>query len=428
MIFHHTSMIRIFGILAILAVGMIIIPDASAVRCSDDRNPIQLPRGNIACVFDDTLAVLLDRGWIIPAIQDVEESYADESCGEDDEYYARHALKDYPYEKVTPITHSITDGKLVKLCVQPYYKWFNIHLDTDIAGSITLEIPKGAVDLRQYDYLDCENYVTGYDSDPRYVRITGEQIAQTAESRTLKFTYAEPLSTIISFGTHAVIDGIDYSGPNFCIKEYETGGYDPAGHLPYNEPKEITKGKCFGKYGQILSTISNTSENIDLNYTITGGQVDAICGSSYTAIEDGELVTRGDSVEIYLSNVPSLEYLTIDIPWSVLTPQQTHRTDPNSYPHGGAFCDMENNITSQIIARTPEHQTFQFPIQTDTSKIFMYKTHNSAKTHDFSRIIASIMPSGMPHDDFKPIYRDEIGVWHIEPFDKRVDGRFIEFC
>ena len=62
MIFYHTSMIRIFGILAVLAVGMILIPDASAVRCSDDRNPIELPRGSMACVFDDTLAVLLDRG------------------------------------------------------------------------------------------------------------------------------------------------------------------------------------------------------------------------------------------------------------------------------------------------------------------------------------------------------------------------------
>ena len=421
-------MIRIFGILAILAVGMIIIPDASAVRCSDDRNPIQLPRGNIACVFDDTLAVLLDRGWIIPAIQDVEESYADESCGEDDEYYARHALKDYPYEKVIPITHSITDGKLVKLCMQPYYKWFNIHLDTDIAGSITLEIPKGAVDLRQYDYLDCEKYVAGYGSEPRYVSITGEQIAQTVESRTLKFTYAEPLSAIISFGTHAVIDGIDYSGPNFCIKEYETGGYDPAGHLPYNEPKEITKGKCFGKYGQILSTISNTSENIDLNYTITRGQVDAICGSSHTTTENGELVTKGSSVEIYLSNITSLEYLTIDIPWSVLTPHKGIYS--NSYIPSSVFCDRENNIIPQIIARTPEHQTFYFPINTEISKISLYLPHNSSTKQHLSSIIASIMPSGMPHDDFKPFYRDEIGVWHIEPFDKRVDGRFIElpFC
>ena len=399
-------MIRIFGILAILAMGMVAMSDASAVRCSDERSPIQSPHGKQACVFDGTLAVLLDRGWVIPAIQDIEEPYADESCGADDEYYARHAPKDYPYEKIMPITHSITDGKFVKLCVQPHYKWFHIHLDTDTAGSITLEIPKDAVDLRQYDYLDCEKYVAGYGSEPRYVSITGEQIAQTAESRTLKFTYAEPLSAIISFDTHTVIDGIDYSGPNFCIKEYEKGGHDPAGHLPYNELKYHPTRKC--------------DRLLDLNYTLTGGHIDMICGIK-------GVVDRGLAVHIYLSGSTSLEYLIIDVPWDDLIPQRTRQVD-HLHVYGDSAGYVGKNCNKGIISRTIEHQTIKIPLGVNAHVIRMGYYQDSGGQDDFSRIIASIMPSGMPHDDFRPIYYDELGVPHIEPFDKRIDGRFIELC
>ena len=400
-------MIRIFGILAILAVGMIIIPDASAVRCSDDRNPIQLPRGNIACVFDDTLAVLLDRGWIIPAIQDVEESYADESCGEDDEYYARHALKDYPYEKVIPITHSITDGKLVKLCMQPYYKWFNIHLDTDIAGSITLEIPKGAVDLRQYDYLDCEKYVAGYGSEPRYVSITGEQIAQTAESRTLKFTYAEPLSAIISFGTHAVIDGIDYSGPNFCIKEYEEGGHDPAGHLPYNEPEYHPTREC--------------ERLLDLNYTLTGGRIDMICGIR------GAL-DRGLAVHIYLSDITSLEYLIIDVPWDDLIPQRMIQVD-HLHVYGDSGSYVDGDCEKEIISRTIKHQTIKIPLGVNAHVIKMAYYQDNGNIFEVDELMDSVRLSNHTSiDDFRSLYVvDGINIF-VNTFDKNVDGASIEVC
>ncbi len=69
---YPMTMFKILGILAILAVGMIAIPDASAVRCSEDKNPIQSPSGKTACVFDDTFATLLERGWTAKTITTLE--------------------------------------------------------------------------------------------------------------------------------------------------------------------------------------------------------------------------------------------------------------------------------------------------------------------------------------------------------------------
>ena len=63
---YPMTMFEILGILAVLATGMIAIPDISAVRCSEDKNPIQSPSGKTACVFDDTFARLLERGWGVP--------------------------------------------------------------------------------------------------------------------------------------------------------------------------------------------------------------------------------------------------------------------------------------------------------------------------------------------------------------------------
>ena len=64
------TMFKILGILAVLATGMIAIPDASAIQCSEDKNPIQSPSGKTACVFDDTFARLLERGWSMPTLDE----------------------------------------------------------------------------------------------------------------------------------------------------------------------------------------------------------------------------------------------------------------------------------------------------------------------------------------------------------------------
>ena len=64
------TMFKILGILAVLATGMIAIPDISAVRCSEDKNPIMSPSGKTACVFDDTFARLLERGWSMPTLDE----------------------------------------------------------------------------------------------------------------------------------------------------------------------------------------------------------------------------------------------------------------------------------------------------------------------------------------------------------------------
>ena len=61
---------KILGILVMLAVCMIAIPDASAIQCSEDKNMIESPHGKLACVFDDTLAKLLERGWDVPILDE----------------------------------------------------------------------------------------------------------------------------------------------------------------------------------------------------------------------------------------------------------------------------------------------------------------------------------------------------------------------
>ena len=402
-------MILIFGILVVLAAGMVAMSDASAVRCSDDRNPIQSPRGSMACVFDDTLVKLLDRGWIIPPVPDIKELYAYESCGSDDEYYTYHASKDHPYEKVIPITHSITDGEFVKLCVQPYYKWFNIHLDTDTGGSITLEIPKNKIDLKQYDYYHCKHYVAIYDSDPRYVGIAGEQVAETAESRTLKFTYDEPLSAIISFGGYSIIDGTDYSQPNYCVKKSEA-------QIP---------GRAWWSYDIHLNL--ECEWPLNLNYTITGGgSVDKICAEHFSH----ERVT---SVIIHLSDVTSLGYLTVDFPWRALADQRILGLDYPGIFGAANNSDPENCLAPEIIARSKTGQTFKFPIK-DTNAIQIGYVQDPASVIDLEQVIDAVKPSNRTATDkFSGTYnKDPEHVTHetiyMEPFDKRIDGKFIGRC
>ncbi len=61
---------KILGILAMLAAGMITTPDVFATQCSEDKNPIMSPSGKLACVFDDTFAKLLERGWSMPTLDE----------------------------------------------------------------------------------------------------------------------------------------------------------------------------------------------------------------------------------------------------------------------------------------------------------------------------------------------------------------------
>ena len=320
----------------------------------------------------------------------------------------QNTAKYHPYEKVIPITHSITDGEFVKLCVQPYYKWFNIHLDTDTGGSITLEIPKNKIDLKQYDYYFCKYYVAIYDSDPRYVGIAGEQVAETAESRTLKFTYDEPLSAIISFGGHSIIDGMDYSQPNYCVKKSET-------QIP---------GVAWRSYDRHLNL--ECEFPINLNYTITGGgSVDKICVIYFD-------YDRIMGVAIHLNNVTSLGYLIVDFPWYALAPQRIPGVNHPGIYGTVSNSDPENCIEPEIIARNKTGQTFKLPIK-DTSYIGIGYERDGGSLIDLEQVIDAVKPSNRTATDkFYSSYAEdgEHGVksWRMEPFDKRIDGNFIGRC
>ncbi len=280
-------------------------------------------------------------------------------------------LEGTEYTLVEPTTHTITGGTFEKLCVQLHYKWFNIYLDTDSGGSITLEIPKGIVNLKQYDYLDCHgdgryNLEGTLDYQARK-NFTVEQIAQTEQSRTFKFTYDGPVSEIEYFGAYGVFDGVDYSEPNNCIKEYEDNNYDPLGHLPWNEPKTEERRPC--------------PELLDLDYTITNGNVDKICGS-YPHI----------FVVFYFSNVTSGSELTVDIPWSNMRPYRTVDFGTEYF-----FADTDAGAPRcypprELLFRTQEYQTFKIPILPDADHVSIGHHNESRGMDELSEILDAVKP------------------------------------
>ncbi len=304
-----------------------------------------------------------------------------QSTDADDPCHGAAVVAGHPYVLVEPITHSMTGGTFEKLCAQPHYKWFKIYLNTDAGGSITLEIPKSVVDLKQYDYLDCN--AGGYYLDGKYdgytlKNFTVEHLAQTDKSRTLKFTYDKPVSVISYFGAYGVFDGVDSSEPKFCINAYEQNNYDPTKRLPWNDPPDEPT-ICY--------------RLLDLNYTITNGSVDKICGGNSINNEDIR-------VDFHLSGIMSGAELTVDIPWSDMRPYHVRDMGREKFDGDTSAGTPECNPPRELLFRNQDYQTFKIPLLENATSFVIGFSDVSMALTKFSEIIAAVEPFDRSKDVF----------------------------
>ncbi len=113
----------------------------------------------------------------------------------------------YQYHLIEPTEYSIIGGEFRSLCAEPNYLWFNIELETQESGSLTITIPKDKLDLKQFDYDFCYPYnLTINSQQPDKVKV--KQISQTTQSRTLEFTWLMPVSNIVYSGAYWIANGV----------------------------------------------------------------------------------------------------------------------------------------------------------------------------------------------------------------------------
>ena len=372
------------------------------VLCRENRTLVIRDNGSPACVSEKTAE---KKGWRIIGGSSTDEMITrdlDDTSIQDDPCYdatvnqdvrGKPVPPDDPYTLVEPISYSITGGDFVKLCAQPSYKGFKIYLDTDAAGSITLEVPKDIVDQKHYDpdYLDCSDAdsLAGEYDNSRFWNYKVEHIAQTDKSRTLKFTYETPIVQISYFGSFALFydeyiskrstsswKGEYTSKPNLCITEHEQNNYEPT-KLP-SGVKSPTSKSCKGSEFPIY-----------LNYTMTNGNVDLICGHG-----------SGLAVYFHLSNVTSNAELTVDIPWSEMAPYRSYEFDSEVFIGDTDVVNKQCRPNKQLLFRNQEYQTFKIPISYDASTVIIGYYIESRGHDPLHVIIAAVEPFDRSKDVF----------------------------
>ncbi len=293
-------------------------------------------------------------GFLVSIIA-IPGAYADTQCKE---YYLPNQ---YQYEIITPLDHSITNGKFLQLCAEPNYLWYKIYLDTLEAGSLTITVPKDQLDLKQFDYESC--YPNDLKTNIDYDRtITVTQIAQTDTSRTLKFTWIDPITFIEYFGTHAILDGVDYSEPNWCIglvdSFLENGENDRIIKNDNNWKMVNSSDVDIEKRNYVPD--SYCPSQINLNYTISQGSVDKICRDV-----DNNMFT------FFTSDIINISKLTVDIsydyysnfhdysPIEMLVYYPIIVSNGQEIPHLVTIKNKENFQTFQIIL-LPNTKTVEF--------------------------------------------------------------------
>ena len=219
---------------------------------------------------------------VIPAYADSPQAFAEHNnthVNVDDICSNSHIASHTQYTKIQPLNYSITDGTLVALCGTQEYFWFDIFLETDSAGQLTIEIPKSQLDLKQFDYHDCKD--TGlffvYDTNDVATHLIGKQISQTDTSRTIQIAWNSPVSQIIYFSAAALLyndelgRSIGISQPQVCIVQYESNNYDPTKPIPpdFDKINERLIDFCSKPY----------LAKVHLPYEITTGTIDTICVS-----------------------------------------------------------------------------------------------------------------------------------------------------
>ena len=178
-----------------------------------------------------------------------------------------HECEVFPYGVVSffptePLDHTIEGGEFVTLCVSPEHYWFDVFLHTHSPGSLTVEIPKDAVDLKQFDFPRCLSPGHVFVRDDYYTppgSVTISQVSQTEYSRTLWIVWDYP-----------GVEKISYAGSDLdvCISKHIEGTYDPSEYTMHeNYAIKTAESVCNGRH------------HIKMNFAhnITTGSVEMMC-------------------------------------------------------------------------------------------------------------------------------------------------------
>ncbi len=263
------------------------------IQCIYNRVPMESPSGTPVCVSAYFVERLLAMDYTLVHPMDA-TNYMRPECD--------HAPG--TYMPIEPLDYSISGGELVRFCVEPDQRWFIIELDTQGPGNLTVTVPKNMVDLRQFDH----RYCTKYWNNNMWEHMSWKQISQTAESRTLQFVWNHAIPGIGYGGKHTVIDGVDYTDPDWCMGLMEAGilskdpyvGFDPI--FEYGDPN------CW-LTGHTLEASYEISYETDTASEISSGAIKKICAHP-----------KFGFVEIFLVPVSAPRTLSIEIPYSIMPP------------------------------------------------------------------------------------------------------------
>lgn len=184
----------------------------------------------------------------------------------------------YRYKSIEPLAYSISNGEFIQLCIEPEYLWYEIYLDSQEPGNLTLTIPKITLDLKQNDHPSCIPF--DFTTEPKHQKIQARQISQTEESRTIQFAWDAPIRKISYFMAYEVIGDADYSEHRLCL----------------DNPKSIRPNTniAIDMEYQKYTPHPYCHEEINLDYFISIGSVQKICAAKYVGL-----------VEFFLDGVDS---------------------------------------------------------------------------------------------------------------------------
>lgn len=214
------------------------------------------------------------------------------------------AMQDWvTYLPAEPTIHYIEGGDFVALCVMPENYWFDVFLNTHSPGRMVIEIPKDAVDLKQFDFPHCLSPGHVWVLDDLNVpteSVTMRQIQDTGHSRILQIEWDYSGVRMISYGGADVVyrhdwPATDVRHPGQCIKEYVDGGHDPSESIRHTSIGNAARHVCHD-YDRFTM--------VDFVRNITTGSVESMC------LERDKLM--------FVIDVEEDGHLLLDIPHDVL--------------------------------------------------------------------------------------------------------------
>ncbi len=330
------------------------------------------------------------------------------------------------YELVEPLDVIVSNGEFSHLCVEKDFKWFEIYVD-GMAGSTTITIPKSIVDLKQFDYPVCNepyDFIAVNDRGDD-VPVTVQQISNTADSRTLQFTYLDDVSKIYYFGvsSDSFYNGVILAQPNHCIYLVESGEM---------EADPVKKEKTMD---EMYDSECDEYDTVELNHSITNGEIEKICGSELPSY-----------FYIKLKDVDHDSTLIIDIPYSMNTSiDDVYYWDDTAVALPLVTDDYNEHVTVigtdiyddgfdgeyRVVRQCQDYQTFELDLIANTEwlEILHVTTygggdevyHNENMKHPLLEIQDNCKPT-------KKVNVDEMEPVPVKKEKKSMDERFEMIC